>query len=343
MLALGMGVILLGAGAAVDMSQLTSVKLRTANLADGMALAAAKAARNGNTRAKRIELGREAAEAVFEANLASLGSGDALVPVIDVNDSTKDVTITVKADVDNYIMGMFGQENTTASSESVVNYRVDSIPPISMAFAFDSSISMSFDAYGDPSRTRLEVLQAATVLLFEAMESEASNPALLKASFSTTISSFAHELVDQQDWSTGAQSIDNIIDYVDQMSPSPGGGTVSTPSLQYALEQMTTNRPLQDRDWHGFVLFMTDGNNQSGDFADGEINEESLEVCEDLKNDGSITVITVGLGLSGEAQDFLEECATPGNYYESDNAEEIEADFAQIGREIGEVVLRLKY
>lgn len=336
-----LGLIFMGIGAALDLSNMTSNKSKAADIADGMALAAARAAQSGKTRAQRIELGMDAADAIFEANRGVL-QGVTLEPIIDIDDVTKNVTVTMKADVNFILMDLFGNKSSTVTSDAVVSYKIDSIPPISMAFAFDTSISMGYDAPGDLSKTRLEILQEATQLLFDAMESEADDPALLKKSFSTTFSSFNHDIVDQEEWSLGEQSIDNIIDYVNQMVPV--GSTNSTPSLQYALEQMTANRPVQDDDWRGYVLFMTDGNNRdTGDLSAAEVNEESLAVCETLKNDGNITVITVGFGLNGAAKDFLEECSTPGNFYESDNAKEIKRHFAAIGREIGEVNFRLKY
>ena len=334
MLALGMGVILMGVGAAVDMNQLISTKSRAADLADGMALAAAIAAQDGRTRTERIKLGEEAAQAVYEANLASLGNIAGSAPNVTIDDITKDVKITVKADVDTHIMGMFGQGSSTASAEAVVSYKVDEIPPISMAFAFDTSISMSYNVTGS-FKTRLEVLQDATELLFDAMESEASDPALLKASLSTTFSSYNVALVDSEDWSFGADSIDDIIDYVDDMVPD--GGTNSTPSLQYSFDQLVTNRPSTDPNWHGYVLFLTDGNN-----SDAIENDNSLAICDQLKADPAITVITVTLDVGVDGQNFVEACASPGKYYDSANAAQIKSDFAEIGRSIGEVLLRLK-
>lgn len=336
MFGLALGVVVLGVGAAIDISNLTSVKSKAGDVADGMALAAAMAAKEGATPADRIKLGQEAAEAVFEANKATIGKVDLQAPVVNVNDATKEVSVTVRADVNNSLMGIFGKKTSSASSDAVVSYRLDSVPPISMAFVLDTSGSMGFPANGDPSKTRMEVLQEATQLLFDSMESEAENPALLKASFSTTFSSYNTDIVASEPWSFGEQSITNVITYVDEMLPT--SGTNSTPSMQYAFDQLVTNRPVNHPNWRGFVLFMTDGDNNDKVVE----NPATLALCEALRNDPAITVITVAFSAPIDGQELLEDCATKGKYYESDNAKEIKKDFAKIGREIGETVFRLK-
>ena len=336
MFALLLSVLLLGVGAAVDMSQLASTKSKTSDIADGMALAAAIAAKSGKTVGERKRLGQEAADAVFEANKIMVSGVEMQKPDITIDDATKNVTIIVKAEVSNSLMSMFGHKTSTASSSAVVSYKIDAIPPISMAFAFDTSGSMGFSAVGASSKTRMEVLQGATQLLFDAMESEAENPTLLKASFSTTFSSYNTDIVASEDWSFGEQSITDVINYVDAMVPT--GGTNSTPSLQYAYDQLVINRPTTDPKWRGFVLFMTDGanNNTAVD------NPATLALCQSLRDDPSITVIAVAFSAPAAGEELLEECASDGKYYESKNASDIEKDFAKIGREIGETVFRLK-
>jgi len=336
MFALLVSVLFVGVGAAVDMSQIVSTKSKTSDIADSMALAAAIAAKKGSTVGERKRLGQEAANAVFDANKLAVSGVAMKDPGIIIDDETKNVTITVSAEISNSLMGMFGRKTSTASSSAVVSYKIDAIPPISMAFAFDTSGSMGFPAVGNSSKTKMQVLQGATQLLFDAMESEAENPALLKASFSTTFSSYNTDIVASEDWSLGEQSITDVISYVDEMVPD--GGTNSTPSMQHAFDQMITNRPSTDQKWRGFVLFMTDGSNNNA----ADDNPATLALCESLREDPSITVIAVAFSAPPDGEALLEECASKGKYYESKNAKDIEKDFAKIGREIGETVFRLK-
>lgn len=328
--AAGMGVILMAVGAAIDMSQLVSAKSRAADLADGMALAAAIAAHEGETRNERIELGKEAAQAVYEANFASLGDIAGVTPIVDIDDDTKDVTITVEANVDSFIMGMFGRGNSTTASKAIVSYELDGMPPISLAFAFDTSVSMSYNVTGS-SISRLDVLQEATQQFFDSMEIAASDPVKLRSMLSTTFSSYNIDLVDSEDWSFGDDAIDDVIDYVDDMVPDKG--TNSTPSLQHSYDQLVTNRPSTAHNWKGYLIFMTDGSN-----SDQIENDNSLAICNQLKADPAITVVTVTLDFKEKGQGFVRDCASPGNYYDSDDAEKTISDFAAIGHEIGNLI-----
>ena len=333
--ALVLGLIFMVIGAAVDMSALTSAKSKASDLADGMALAGALAAREGKSTYQRTLLGEEGVYAIFEENVLSKDLAVSGL-IVAIDDRKKEVRVTFDMSVDYSLMGMFGKKSSNVRSTAVVGYSIDTIPPISMAFAFDTSGSMAWPADGAASKTKMEVLQEATELLFEAMESEAENPDLLRAAFTTTFSSYNTDIVAREGWSFGGISIDNVKDYANEMVAL--GGTNSVPSMQYAVDQLIGNRPFRNPKWQGYVLFMTDGSNNNA----ASENPDTLALCEQLKSDPLITVITVAFSAPQAGQDLLEECATEGNYYESKDARQIKKDFAKIGREIGEATIRLK-
>jgi len=102
---------------------------------------------------------------------------------------------------------------------------------------------------------------------------------------------------------------------------------------------MITNRPVDDPSWRGYVLFMTDGENNNSAVDD----PATLAVCDELKADPQITVITVAFSAPSVGKKLLKACATSKKqFYKSENAKEIKRDFTKIGREIGESTIRLK-
>lgn len=330
-------VLLMSVGAAIDMSSMVSTKTRVGDLADNMALAGAIAASQEYTDPKRTRQGKRAAKGAFSSSKGSDIGVTLTEPTIVVDNVAKEVRVTVEAKVQTSLMGIFGKKQQTVKSSSVVAFNVDHVPPISMAFAFDTSGSMGFAANGDPSKTRMQVLQEATELLFTSLVDAAEAPNLLKDAFSSSISSYNTALVNSQDWQYGASSMDAVQLFADAMVAD--GGTNSLPSMEYTRDQMITNRPVDDPSWRGYVLFMTDGENNNSAVDD----PATLAVCDELKADPQITVITVAFSAPSVGKKLLKACATSKKqFYKSENAKEIKRDFTKIGREIGESTIRLK-
>ena len=251
-------------------------------------------------------------------------------PRIVFDDAAREVTVTVQARYDLMFMGMLGIKDPSISATSVSNFGVESVPPFSIAFVFDVSGSMGW-ATSD-GEIRIEVLKKATKDLFDTLKKEAERPDLMDAAMSTSFSSYNTVVVDAKADQPGN---DHVLKAVKDMEP--GGGTNSTPALQTAYDQLSSVKALQGPDWTGFVVFMTDGNNNQSQW-----DADTLAICDDLKAD-NMQIFTVAFEAPANGRNLLRQCATDRrHYFDASNALKMRRAFRTIANELGERVVRVK-
>jgi Flp pilus assembly protein TadG len=331
--------ILAGVGGAIDMSQLLSDRQKVADLADSTALAAALIAREGNL------VRQEKSEEYFKNSAAletSLDISDDVSIVFD--DSAKEVTVTVAAKTEFFLLNIFGHAASDVVASSTVGYAIDYIPPISIAFAFDTSGSMAWNT--TDGQVKIDALEAATGDLFTAMFSASETPALLNNALTTAFSTYNTDLVISDSARTGYQHIldtmqtDLLFDAV--------GGTNSTPSVQFAIDQLIAEeQAATDPKWSGNLIFMTDGDNNPVDIDGNVTNADTntTALCDAAKARG-YTIYTVAFALDPDkptARNLLENCASDANtFFESADADDLKNSFEIIGKQLGEATVRIK-
>lgn len=329
MMSIMMLVLLACVGAAIDISNMVSNRQKAADIADSTALAAALVARDGT------EVRLKTAKGHFDSNRAieseTVINGD---PVITFDDTHKEVTVEVTAQSDFFLMHIFGFDNNTVTAKATVGYAIDFVPPISIAFAFDTSGSMG--ATTPDGVVKIEALEEATGDLFTAMFEASENPTLLQSALSTTFSTYNTDLVINDLPRNGYQHI------LDTMSMDPSfvavGGTNSTPSVQFAIDQLTAQKGLvNDSKWSGHLVFMTDGVNND------MLSDTETEALCDTAKDLGYTIYTVAFDAPKQGKDLLEACASDKTLaFESTNAKKLKENFEIIGQQLGEATIRLK-
>ena len=321
-------VVLAGVGAAIDLNILTRSKEKVIDMADAVALTAAIAAR------ETPDIREAVADSFFEKNRDAADGVDVLDDMsIVFDDATKEVNVIVSADVDYQFMNIFGFADTIVSASVRATYAITNVPPASIAFAFDTSGSMG--QFTPDGRTRIEALREATDALFVAMFEEAENTALLEDALRTGFSTYNTEIVIQ------ARMRDGFLHVIDTVENDPlfmaDGGTNSRPSVLFGLsELLSEEQASNDPNWSGFLIFMTDGNNNQAVWDD-----QTLALCDEARA-LNYTVFTVAFFAPQNGQDLLRACATSeAHYFETDTTEELSASFRRIGRELGESTVRL--
>jgi len=335
---IGLLVLLLAIGCAIDVSQISSHKSRLNDLADNTAIAGASVANHGAFDANGNPINRkDFAEDYFEQNKYV----DGLIkvnddPDISFDDGLAEVTVTVSADVEYIIMGIFGFGDPTISATSKVTYLVDDIAPLSIAFAFDRSGSMGLPAGSD---TKMAALQSATSDLFTELAAASKNPTLLATAMSTTFSSYSETLIDTSPMQTGYA---HVITEVNNMVPL--GGTNMWPSLEYAGNELGSKKAsVGDNRWVGYVVFMTDGENDvADDTLEAGLDAETLAQCDALKAAG-YQIYSVAFAAPPNGETILKACASSeASYFDSNNRGQLKQAFKTIGKEIGSSTLRIK-
>lgn len=321
--------LLMGTGMAIDANKKISAKQKIADMADRTALASALVARDGNGVRKK------AAKEFFDKNRDAISNVNVFgVPSIVFDDSAKEVTVTVNAKAEYAFMGMFGHKDDVVSASATVGYAIDYVPPISIAFAFDTSGSMQL--LTTDGQVKIEALEQATGDLFGAMLDASEQPALLETALTTAFSTYNTDLIINDTPRQGYQHI------LDTMSDDPlfsaDGGTNSTPSIQFAVDQLTAQKAAEtDSKWSGHLVFMTDGDNN-----DPASDTDTLAICNAAKAQG-YTIYTVAFAAPKKGEDLLEDCASSkGNAFKSKNAKKLKESFEIIGEELGEATLRIK-
>lgn len=331
--AIGVTTILMGVGCAFDMTQVSAQKSRIQDLADSTALAAAIAARNDKNNREQT------AENYFEQNRNL--SGQVVVnnnPSISFDDGAKDVTVEVSAVYNYTFMGMFGFQDPTITTSATAGYMVDDIAPLSISFAFDTSGSMGW--LTSDGKVKMDVLQKATDDLFDELYAASERDDLLEEKMTTAFSSYNRNLVASSVMDSGHT---HIVDAVDDMVA--GGGTNSTPSLQFALNELDAADAAEaDSRWAGYVVFMTDGDNNSTDAAGNTTtwDADSYAMCDQIKSAG-YKVYTVAFEAPVKGQALLQYCASSAShYFDSTSAADLKNAFKLIGQRLGSSTILVK-
>ena len=318
-----------GVGVAIDASQLLSNRQKVADIADSTALAAALVARESQT--SRLDK----AKTHFSENAALESSLEIRDDVtINFDDSAKEVTVEVAAKTDFFLMHIFGHKEEDVKASATVGYAIDYVPPISIAFAFDTSGSMA--NLTTDGQVKIDALEAATGDLFQAMFDASENPALLNAALSTSFSTYNTDIVINDVNRVGYQHI------LDTMNTDTlfvaNGGTNSTPSVQFAIDELVAKEALEpDSKWSGHLIFMTDGDNN-----DPQSDTDTLALCSNAKAQG-YTIYTIAFAAPKKGEDLLENCASDKNLaFKSKNAKKLKENFETIGKQLGEATIRIK-
>jgi len=321
--------LLAGVGGAIDMTQMLSNRQKVADIADSTALAAALVAREGH--AIRIEKSTKH----FEENASLDDSIEIRDNVsIDFDDNAKEVTVTVAAKTNFFLLHLFGHPANDVTASSTVGYAIDYVPPISIAFAFDTSGSMGW--LTTDGQVKIDALEAATGDLFEAMFNASEKPALLENAMSTAFSTYNTNLIINDTPRNGYTHI------LSTMRDDPlfiaDGGTNSTPSVQFAIDQLIAKESVEsDPKWTGNLIFMTDGDNNQAEW-----DTDTLALCDDAKLRG-YNIYTVAFAAPEKGETLLEGCASdPSNFFKSADADALKDSFEIIGKQLGEATVRIK-
>jgi len=123
------------------------------------------------------------------------------------------------------------------------------------------------------------------------------------------------------------------------------GGTNSTPSVQFAIDQLIAEeQAATDPKWSGNLIFMTDGDNNPTDIDGNPTNADAntTALCDAAKARG-YTIYTVAFAAPKNGKDLLEACASSKKLaFKSKNAKKLKENFEIIGKQLGEATLRIK-
>lgn len=316
-----------GVGAAVDMSQMVSTKQKVADIADSTALAAALVAREKKRRKNAKEYFLE--NAALETSIEIRDNVD-----IVFDDSAKEVTVKVAAKTNFFLMHLFGHAENDITATATVGYAIDYIPPISIAFAFDTSGSMGW--LTTDGQVKIDALETATSDLFDAMFAASERPSMLKSALTTSFSTYNTDLVINDVTRSGYTHILDTME--DDALFIASGGTNSVPAVQFAVDQLIAKETSEtDPKWSGHLIFMTDGDNNQPEW-----DSDTLAVCDDAKARG-YTIYTVAFAAPKKGENLLKACASRKKLaFKSDNAKKLKRNFTIIGKRLGEATIRIK-
>jgi len=125
------------------------------------------------------------------------------------------------------------------------------------------------------------------------------------------------------------------------------GDTNSVPSIQFALDELAFNDAAEtDPGWTGHIVFMSDGDNDQDDEDGNPIDPDgdTVALCNEAKSRG-YKIYTVAFALNPSkpnARNLLENCASDlASFFESSDADALQANFETIGKRLGEVTIRI--
>ncbi|MEE9348100.1 MAG: pilus assembly protein TadG-related protein [Robiginitomaculum sp.] len=358
--------LLMSVGAAVDYATLSNVKYKLQNAADASALAGAIVA-NAQL-SGRIDTARTA----FDQNLLTAGDGlEAHGPSIGFNDAAQEVTVIGRADVKLFVMGFINSSSSKVEVRSTVNYGVDNIKPVAVAFVLDVSGSMNDVLSGSTWITKVDLLKTASELLFDEVEAGVGVKSSVDKVMRASVSSYNGLLL--PNWTSPMRGERAKMDGV--YAPAglttrglirtltANGGTNSTPAIQDAYNQLMLEKARSPNS-KLIMMVMTDGNNN-----DALENDASKLLCKQAKDDG-VLIYAVALDAPANGQNLLLACAAgsgaapasevaaceastgaptqacmdlkKGFYYDTSEAAAFKAAFKAIGEDIGKQVIRIK-
>jgi Flp pilus assembly protein TadG len=127
------------------------------------------------------------------------------------------------------------------------------------------------------------------------------------------------------------------------------GGTNSVEAMKWAYEQVTGSGEVNahyskngSRDPSKFIVFMTDGNNETGSSSgDDYADRKTREHCQSAKDLGT-TVFTVAFQAPARGKALLQACASGSSYYyDAESSDELTKAFEAIGEEAVKLGTRL--
>ena len=180
--------------------------------------------------------------------------------------------------------------------------------PLDIALVIDHSGSMSDMAGPGQAMSKLEAAQQAALAFLQAIE--------LGTDWVTVIG-----------FSSRAQLLQELDARIDKLSTAisslgPGGGTNIADGLLAALDELTSERHRQEAS--GVIILLSDGQSPAQDAA------------QQAKSAG-LRVVTIGLGTDVEETELRSAASSPGDYYSSPDANQLEAIFLDVARSIREV------
>ncbi|PHR58646.1 MAG: hypothetical protein COA43_10340 [Robiginitomaculum sp.] len=323
--AVGLLAFILCVGVAIDLTNVTKAKAQLQDVVDTAALAGAILAADDQSRARLAV--RDMIVSNYAANERASLTG---APSIVFDESAREVTVTAEVLVENAVMGIAGYSSSRVTARTTSSYGVDFVTPFAVMMALDVSGSMSWTPSGG-DEPRLDSMKSASESLFNTLYEESDDKGL----FSTTIHSGFGT------YNTALRARLNLhIGYRDTIRSVnelvAGGGTNSTPAVVYAYNQLIADRNEQEN-WSGYLLFMTDGDNNN---IGSDIS--TINACNRAKaND--IVIFTVAFGAGVRGQNLLRDCASgPENFYNSTDGDDLVAAFEDIAKEINKIVIRVK-
>ena len=169
--------------------------------------------------------------------------------------------------------------------------------------------------------------------MFVEIEDQVDDPRELVKSMRTGMSSYNTFIRSRDTMKPGWRNVNAAVNRL-----TAGGGTNSTPSLQFAHNQILNDRRARQSDPNfagrstkEFVIFMTDGDNNRPEWDDS-----SRAICDAMKND-SIEVFTVAFAAPTKGRILLENCASSDkddHFFDASNAAAFKEAFREIGKEL---------
>lgn len=319
-----MGVILC-VGGAMDLAELTKAKSRLQDTVDTASLAGAIIARRDE------QFRYEAAEKSLMINIALADTGGlSEAPVIVFNDALREISVTAKTWYKPRFMGMVGMPAMTITANSKTGFAVEKVDPISVMLVLDISGSMAQSS--SDGQVKIDTLKTAVSDLFQTLYDTSENQSLLLDNLRTGAVSYSSYIRSTHSLARGYSHTVNHANWLWAI-----GGTNSSSAMQYAHSRMVSEKANHGSNWRGYILFMTDGeNNQPSS------DTQTLTTCTQIRNQ-DITLYTVAFDAPQQGQDLLSACANdPDNYYESNGSDDLNQAFRQIGAEISTPVVRIK-
>lgn len=289
---------------AVDIAKIASTKRKVAAVTDAAALAGAQAF-DSPERALIVKK-------YLEANGYQMFPGKFIgEPVIQFDDTTGEVFVSVGTEVELPFARMLGQSFQEVDYKSVVAYP-NSIDPLTIAFVLDVSGSMGWNT--SDGQIKLDVLKVATKQLFAEIDSNVRNKTSIEKYLRTGMSAFSDVLAAEQAMSWGFLDVEGAVDGL-----IAGGTTNSAVALENAYKQIKDDRAFRQSvdptfnlaTLDEFVIFMTDGENTAGG-APEILDEDSYETCLTMRDDG-VEVYAVAFTAPTKGQLLLIDCASWDN------------------------------
>ncbi len=274
-------------GAAVDFSALSSAKSKSQSIADSTALAAAIYIKDHNRPPKTDEEGYRdgitynASQLGYDFKSSVEGGAEKVNIRVDYDDNAKEATVTVSGQTKPYFAQIFGNDTLPFTSQSVVSYLdAESAFPASISLVLDNSGSMAWDdklalesgrsPFG--AAPRIDGLKNSVNTFTRELESrlnigEDDQKTIRMGMLPYSSDIVSNNRVEMQFGFLSPSQVNNM---------RPSGSTNSNPPMRAALEEMRDENEAHRREAVRagkayeeplkFVIFMSDGQNTSGQF-----------------------------------------------------------------------------